>query len=171
MIADKDALTEKAEEYLNVEAPRASNRVFVLISVFFTIFILWAALAELNQVVRAEGEIIPPSKVQLVQNRMPGSVRAIEVSLGDTVAKGDVLFVFEDEDASANFDDNEITRLTAMAAMRRLQAEISGSESLDFPALMRRAAPDAIAREEELFNQRRQSLTIRLKVVERNKRA
>ena len=43
LIADKDALTEKAEEYLNVEAPRASNRVFVLISVFFTIFILWAA--------------------------------------------------------------------------------------------------------------------------------
>ena len=26
LIADKDALTEKAEEYLNVEAPRASNR-------------------------------------------------------------------------------------------------------------------------------------------------
>ena len=167
LIADKDALAEKAEEYLNVEAPRASNRVFVLISVFFTIFILWATLAELNQVVRAEGEIIPPSKVQLVQNRMPGSVRAIEVSLGDTVAKGDVLFRLEDEDASANFDDNEITRLTAMAAMRRLQAEISGDDSLDFPALMRRAAPDAIAREEELFNQRKQSLTIRLKVVER----
>lgn len=168
LIADKDALAEKAAEYLNVEAPRASNRVFVLISVFFTIFILWATLAELNQVVRAEGEIIPPSKVQLVQNRMPGSVRAIEVSLGDTVAKGDVLFRLEDEDASANFDDNEITRLTAMAAMRRLQAEISGHDSLDFPPLMRRSAPDAIAREEELFNQRKQSLTIRLKVVERS---
>ena len=170
LIVNKDALAGKAEEYLNVDAPRASNRVFVLISVFFTIFLLWATFAELDQVVRAEGEIIPPSKMQLVQNRMPGSVRAIEVSLGDTVTKGDVLFRLEDEDASANFDDNEITRLTSMAAMLRLQAEISGDEVIDFPDFMRRAASDAIAREEELFNQRKQSLQTRLKIIERSTR-
>ena len=112
LIVNDDNLTDKALEYLTVEEPKVGNRVFVLISIFFTLFLCWATFAELNQVVRAEGEIIPPSKVQLVQNRLPGSVRAIEVALGDVVAKGDILFRLEGEDANANFDDNEITRCT-----------------------------------------------------------
>ena len=133
LIVNDDKLTDKASEYLTVEEPKVGNRVFVLISIFFSIFMFWATFAELNQVVRAEGEIIPPSKVQLVQNRLPGSVRAIEVALGDVVTKGDILFRLEGEDANANFDDNEITRLTAIAAMHRLEAEISGEKSLVFP--------------------------------------
>ena len=170
LMLNKDALVGKAKENITVEIPRASNRVFIIIALFFTIFLLWATFAELDQVVRAEGEIIPPSKIQVVQNRLPGSVRAIEISLGDTVAKGDVLFRLEAEDASANFDDNEITRLTALAAMRRLQAEISGDEVADFPDFIRLVAPETIAREEELFNQRKQSLQARLKIIERSAR-
>lgn len=167
LIVNDDNLTDKASEYLTAEEPKVGNRVFVLISIFFTLFMCWATFAELNQVVRAEGEIIPPSKVQLVQNRLPGSVRAIEVALGDVVAKGDILFRLEGEDANANFDDNEITRLTAIAAMHRLEAEISGDESLNFPERLGLAAPEAVARESELFYKRSNSRQIRLKSVER----
>ena len=99
----------------NIAEPRRSNQIFMFIGSFFLIFVLWAVFAELDEVVRAEGVVIPASDVQVVQNRMPGSVRAIAVSLGDRVEKGQVLFSLEDEDALANFDDNEITRLGAIA--------------------------------------------------------
>jgi hypothetical protein len=50
------------------------NKLFTMIGAFFVIMVLWAALTELDEVVRAEGTIVPPSSVQLVQNRLPGSV-------------------------------------------------------------------------------------------------
>ena len=52
-----------------------------------------------------------------------GLVLVINANLGDKVKKGDVLFEVEDDDVRANFDDNEIQRLSAQAAIHRLVAE------------------------------------------------
>ena len=77
--------------------------------------------------------MVPPSSVQLVQNRLPGSVITIEVKLGEHVDQGQVLFKLEDEDVIANFDDNEITRLASLAMKARLAAEVDGLEQVQFP--------------------------------------
>jgi hypothetical protein len=117
------------------------NRLFTIIGAFFVIMVLWAALTELDEVVRAEGTIVPPSSVQLVQNHLPGSVAIINAKLGDRVAKGDVLYRLEGEDVIANFDDNEVTRIAALAAISRLTAEADGKNVLAFPEWMEKMPP------------------------------
>ena len=143
------------------------NRLFVLIAAFFAILLLWAALTELDEVVRADGTIVPPSSVQLVQNRLPGSLLTINAKLGDRVKKGDVLFRLEDEDVIANFDDNEITRIAALAQIARLTAEADGLETPQFPDWLARSAPDVAASERAVFERRRRALDTRLASVER----
>lgn len=143
------------------------NKLFTMIAAFFAIMVLWAALTELDEVVRAEGTIVPPSSVQLVQNRLPGSVLTISAQLGDRVKKGDVLFRLEDEDVIANFDDNEITRIAALATIGRLTAEADGAETLTFPDWLERNAATVAASERDVFERRRRALSTRLNSIER----
>ena len=143
------------------------NKLFTMIAAFFAIAVLWAAFTELDEVVRADGTIVPPSSVQLVQNRLPGSVVTIAAKLGDRVEKGDVLFRLEDEDVIANFDDNEITRIAAIASIARLTAEADGVDALKFPDWLERSAADVAASERAVFERRRRAINTRLASIER----
>ena len=145
------------------------NRVFVLIASFFTIALLWATFTELDEVYRAEGTIVPPSSVQLVQNRLLGSVVTISAQVGQSVKKGDVLFRLEDEDVVANFDDNEITLIAALASIARLTAEANGADELIFPNWLEsnNNAKDVAAAERSVFERRRRAIQSRLTSIER----
>lgn len=143
------------------------NKLFTLIATFFVIMLLWAALTELDEVVRADGTIVPPSSVQLVQNRLPGSVMTITAKLGDRVKKGDVLYRLEDEDVIANFDDNEVTRIAAIAAIVRLTAEADGEDTLVFPDWLEKNAADVARSERGVFERRRRALATRLASIDR----
>lgn len=145
------------------------NRVFVLIASFFTIAILWATFTELDEVVRAEGTIVPPSSVQLVQNRLLGSGVTISAKVGQSVKKGDILFRLEDEDVVANFDDNEITLIAALATISRLTAEANGADELVFPNWLEgnTNAKDVVLAERGVFARRQRAIQSRLTSINR----
>ena len=161
------ALTMQGQEIDIDEDPTKlqGNRLFIMIGAFVIIAILWAGFTELDEVVRAEGAVVPPSSVQLIQNRLPGSVVSIDAKLGDRVEKDQVLFRLEDEDVIANFDDNEIARLAAVARQWRLTAEADGQEEIAFPDWMEQQAPNVVASEREVFAKRRQALDTRSQVI------
>lgn len=101
----------------------------------------------------------------LRESRLPGSVTDIQIKLGDKVAKGDVLFKIEDEDVKANFADNEIQRLAALASIQRLEAEAQGLTQLHMPDWLVKSAPDAVRQEEEVFSSRRRALKNERQVI------
>lgn len=149
------------------DVTESRSRVFNFIVTFVGIFVLWASFAELDESVRAEGSIVPPSSVQLVQNRLPGSVVSIETKLGQHVEKGQVLFKLEDEDVTANFDENEITRIASLAMKARLTAEVEGAEEVNFPRWIETAAPQVASAERDVFKRRLKALGARLTSIER----
>jgi HlyD family type I secretion membrane fusion protein len=151
------AQLETPEINFNDQAPEPlkGQRIYAIIAIFCVVSVTWAACAQIDEVVRAEGEVVPSDNVQVVQTRLPGSIVAINVSLGDTVQKGDVLFRIEDEDVVANFDDNEINRLSALAAVVRLEAERDELDEVVFPDDLVAIAPGIVEQEVSLFNSRR----------------
>ena len=132
--------------------------IYVVIIAFFVVLVSWAGFTEIDELVRAEGDIVPSESVQVVQSRLPGSVVAIHADLGDRVEKGQVMFEVEDDDVSANFDDNEIQRLTALAAISRLKAEAVGLTEVTFPTELEVEAPEIVAQEKAVFLSRRKAL-------------
>jgi HlyD family type I secretion membrane fusion protein len=138
--------------------PIRGQLIYMLIGAFFLIAVIWASLTSIDEVVRAEGAVVPSDNIKVVQTRLPGSVVDIHVSLGDQVEEGDVLFNIEDEDVKANFADNEIQRLTALASIYRLEAESKGLKQINIPEWLIIAAPDATQQEIEVFASRSRAL-------------
>ncbi|MAT49385.1 MAG: hypothetical protein CMA27_06095 [Euryarchaeota archaeon] len=86
----------------------ASNKksflLFWLIGSFTIIFIIWASIAEVNQVVKATGTVVPDSKVHLIQSGIDGPVEEIKVKLDDKVKAGDILFFIDQINRSKAFN-------------------------------------------------------------------
>ena len=53
--------------------------LFYIISLFCLIAIIWGSLARIDMVVRATGEVIPATKVKVIQSVFPGVIEKINV--------------------------------------------------------------------------------------------
>ncbi len=87
---------------------RKSFILFWLIGSVTFILLIWAAFADINQVVRATGTVIPDSKVHIVQSNVSGPIEKINISLGDKVEKGDVLFLVDKENYKRIYELSKI---------------------------------------------------------------
>jgi len=83
---------------------KGHDLLFFTIALLFIAFVSWAYFAEIDQVVRAEAQVEPVGKVQLVQSRYPGSVNFSEISVGDQVQSGQVLVRLDTQEAQNVFD-------------------------------------------------------------------
>jgi adhesin transport system membrane fusion protein len=118
-------------------------------------FLFWAAHAELEEVTRGNGRVIPSSKEQVIQSLETGVLSQLLVREGDRVEKDQPLLRIDDTRASALYRElqGKVAALAAQAA--RLRAEAYGS-ALVFPPEAR--APALVRRETEAFNARRRAL-------------
>jgi len=140
--------------------------IFLLIVLFSATAITWAMYAELDEQVRAEGNVVQPSDVQIVQAILPGVITEIHVELGSQVSAGDVMFKMEDKQVEAEFSDNEINRTASQIAAIRLQAEANFETELSFPDELIIAEPLAVERERVLFIQKLRSLQAEIEILE-----
>jgi adhesin transport system membrane fusion protein len=132
----------------------AQIAVFALVATI-AIFLGWAHFAKLDEVTVGLGRVIPASRTQVVQNLEGGIVNEILAREGEVVQKEQVLFRIDSTGFGSTLEEKqeELAGLRAMGA--RLDAEISG-EQPEFPADLRESHPDFVAREQALFEARRQ---------------
>lgn len=150
----------------------AANALLICIASFFTLFILWASLSELDEVTRASGRIVPSKQIQIIQNLEGGIVKEILVRQGDEVKAGDVLVKLDRTQFDAEFNRNEEEFLSLEATIARLRAE-SNFEEPDFDENLMNDHEYMVSRELNLFNARKaefdasiNSLTARLRQIE-----
>ena len=96
-------------------------------------FLVWAALFTIDELVRGEGRLIPPQRVQSVQNLEGGIVAAVLVREGEAVRQGQALVVLDRTTAQADLAESQGPYLSSLAALARLQAELEG-RPVHFPA-------------------------------------
>ena len=65
--------------------------IIVSVSIGFALFLLWAALAKVDEVTAGTGKVIPSSKVQLIQASEPATVAELMVRSGQRVSRGQLL--------------------------------------------------------------------------------
>ena len=152
-----------------VDAPSKGSGLFLYVCLaFFFVLIAWAAWAQLEEVTRGEGKVIPSSKRQVIQNLEGGIVKAILVREGDTVTKGQVLLRIDSTGFTSNLGELKAKDLALGAAVARLQTEASNAdaETIDFPATLVSKAPEVVEAEKTLFNIRRSGLVNHLHVLD-----
>lgn len=134
---------------------------------FFVVALVWAYFAELDEVVRGPGKVIPSSQLQVVQNLEGGIVKELAIREGDVVEPGQVLLRIDDTRFDSSLQENQVRLLALKAKSLRLQAEAEGLAELpEFPAEIRESLPQLAEREAKLFAQRASQLQAALRVLD-----
>lgn len=139
------------------DSPRSIRFTLWAIGAFFLFFILWAGLANIDEVTRGDGKAIPSSRLQKIQNLEGGIITEVFIREGQVVNAGDPLLRLDDTRFASNFGETEADRLALLSRIERLNAEINGQE-LVLSEEITTQAPKIAAGEKELYNSRRQQL-------------
>jgi multidrug efflux pump subunit AcrA (membrane-fusion protein) len=104
--------------------------LFYFIAIFCVLSIIWGFSARIDMVVRATGEVIPATRVKVIQSVFPGVIEKINIKLGDEVKKGDVLFVIDGVRTNAEYESNERAYEAALLEVQTYQRKTDLIEDL-----------------------------------------
>ena len=99
--------------------------IIVSVAAGFAIFLIWAMLAQVDEVTAGQGKVIPSSKVQVIQSTQAATIAELLVRSGQQVKKGQLLARLDSPESRSIVAENEA--LEARSA--RLEAEGTGSGS------------------------------------------
>lgn len=135
---------------------RPSSLIILGIISFFVLAVAWSFWAELDQVSRAPGQIIPTGRVQVIQSTDGGKIANILVREGEHVKKGQLLVQLDETKISAAVGEARGKVASLMSSMARINAELF-DRPLSFPPEVN-GFPDFKANQTELYSKRRQAL-------------
>lgn len=96
-----------------------------ILSAGFAALAFWASQSELDQLVRATGQVIPDARTQIIQAADGGVLFELRVQEGQAVKAGQTLAVLEKERAQAGYKEIVARVASLRAILDRTQAEIS----------------------------------------------
>jgi adhesin transport system membrane fusion protein len=131
----------------------AAGLLILAVAAVFGGLVAWAGLTEVEQVVRAEGQVEPAGRVKVVNHPDGGRIALIHVAEGDAVAAGQPLVSFDGELVEAELAELSGRWQVEAAQAARLRAEATGAAPVFEPELLQER-PD-------LARQQRQLLAIR----------
>ena len=129
---------------------RGARLIVFIIFIALIWLIVWAYYAELDEVTRGMGRVIPSSKIQIVQNLEGGIVEDILVKPGDQLEKGQPLLKIKNQRFQSTFEESKIRLNELYIKIARLKAEVGLSEFKLKPELAS-AWPDLVTTQKGLF--------------------
>lgn len=145
-------MNQHAKEKTTLRAPS----MMVLLALGLALFIAWAALFELDQGVRAQGQIISSARTQIIQAVDGGVLSELKVVEGQQVKAGEVLAVLEKSRAEAGFEESRDKAASLRIAMTRARAEARLQAPVFGPEFQ--AYPEFVNAQQTLYLQRKRSL-------------
>jgi adhesin transport system membrane fusion protein len=107
--------------------PLTGAQLIILASaVGFALFLLWASLAQVDEVTSGEGKVIPSSKLQVVTAADSATVSEIFVRSGQRVHKGQLLVRLDSPESESQLGQIEAETRSLQARSARLTAEGTG---------------------------------------------
>uniref|UniRef100_UPI00404893BF HlyD family efflux transporter periplasmic adaptor subunit n=3 Tax=Yoonia sp. TaxID=2212373 RepID=UPI00404893BF len=141
---------------------RGSSMTIWLVGATVLLFLLWAKFAWLDEIVRANGEVVSASRPQIIQNLEGGILAELLVSEGDIVQTGDVLVRLRGTGFQTSVADLEDQILAAEIRRLRLVAEMEGAFDFAVPAEIAARSPEIVASERALLNARQSDYVSKL---------
>ena len=126
------------------------------IMLFMVVFVVWAALSEVDETVRGEGRVIPSGQTKIIQHLEGGIIADILVDEGDIVKKGQPLFKLSQAFFLSDQNEKKIELYALLAKKSRLEAEIAEKDDVVFDEKLAKFIPNIIANERKIFNASRE---------------
>jgi len=143
---------------------KRSSRVVWIVAAGLLVFLLWAWLAQLDEVASGSGRVVPTSREQTIQSLEGGILTEINVQQDDVVVPGQLVAQLDPTRSASDVEESSARYRAAQARVARLEAEI-GQTPLVFPAALGEF-PDLRAAETRLYQSRRETLAESLGLVD-----
>ncbi|WP_297443960.1 HlyD family type I secretion periplasmic adaptor subunit [Sulfurimonas sp.] len=121
---------EKDYEFMNSMSAallqQSPSRMSIVLKIWlFTLLvaIIWASFAEIDEVTRGNGKVVPYGQNQVIQNLEGGIVESILVREGEAVKKGQVLLKINNAKSLSSSETNQMKYAELFAKKARLSAE------------------------------------------------
>jgi membrane fusion protein, adhesin transport system len=100
-----------------------ARMIIVASAVAFFLFLIWSSLAQVDEVTRGEGKVIPSSKLQTITAADPATVSEMYVRSGQRVRKGQLLARLDSPESSSQLGQLQAETQSLEARQSRLTAE------------------------------------------------
>lgn len=169
---------------LLLNTPSSARVMLWVMIAFFIAASAWASWAEIDQVTRGQGKVVPSSQIQVIQNLEGGLVKQILVREGEQVQKGQQLILIDDTRFRSDFREREQQVANLTANVLQLSASLSSvtidedfSENnwensvridynkLAFPPLLKDTQPELVARQRAEYQQDLDNLRNQISVM------
>jgi adhesin transport system membrane fusion protein len=154
---EADALISRQRTFRAQAIVRAAVVVVVLL-------VLWAALAEVDEVTRGDARVIPSRQLQVLQALDGGVVAEIAVREGQVVEAGQLLLRIEETRATAGMRESAATGIALRARAARLRALAEG-KPFEPPQARDDEERRSVEEERRLYVSRLSELEAQLSVV------
>ena len=137
------------------------SAVIWVIGLSFALFVLWAAFAWVDEIVRAQGTVVSSSRPQIIQNLEGGILAQLNVSEGDTVEPGQMLGRLQGTQYQTAVDDLSDQSAALETRKLRIGAEMRGEAKFFVPEELAARVPDIVASEATLLRARQEDFEAR----------
>lgn len=137
------------------------SAVIWVIGLSFALFVLWAAFAWVDEIVRAQGTVVSSSRPQIIQNLEGGILAQLNVSEGDTVEPGQMLGRLQGTQYQTTVDDLSDQIAALETRKLRIEAEMRGEAKFFVPEELAARVPDIVASEATLLRARQEDFEAR----------
>lgn len=146
------------------QEPLRARAILRAVGVILLVLLFWAALAEVDEVTRGTGKVIPSSQLQVIQSVDGGIVSEILVREGQVVEKDQLLLKIDETRFVSSLRENRAEYISLTAKAARLTALAEG-KPFALPPEVQREFPQIAAQERNLYDARRLELEAQIGIA------
>ncbi|MCE1240293.1 MAG: HlyD family type I secretion periplasmic adaptor subunit [Azonexaceae bacterium] len=147
------------------QEPLRAKVLLRAIGLVFLVFIVWAAIARLDEVTRGEGKVIPSKQLQVLQSIDGGLVSEILVREGDVVQPDQLLVKIDETRFQSSVNESRAQYLSLLARAARLKAIAEGKAFVP-PPEAEKESPETVEQERQFYEARRNELAATLSIAQ-----
>ena len=147
------------------KAPIHSKMILWIMVLAIAWLIIWASFAEIDELARGVGKVIPSKQLQVIQNLEGGIIEDILVDEGEKVAKGQILVKINDTNFASSFEENQLRYNELKAKSIRLEAEVT-NKNFKADKETEEEIPLLIAHERSLYKINKKQLNKNIHILE-----
>ena len=122
-----------ADEIERSPVPRSAQLTLHILIVAVLVFLVWATVSELDEVVTAQGRLASPLPNVVVQPLETSIVQSVDVRIGQVVKKGDALATMDSTFAQADESQLQVRLSSLETQIQGLELELSGDTQKGSP--------------------------------------
>ena len=146
-----------------MKTPKGGRLLIYIMMLAIGSSLIWANMAPLDEITRGVGNVIPSSRLQVIQNLEGGILETLFVQEGELVREGQPLMQLDDTRFTSTFREGAVEYYSELARAARLNAELT-EKNLEFPPELDEYQ-DYVNREVQIYERRAAGLAAELDIA------